>query len=534
MPGSDETIARLEASLAAARELREQNGILEKAQEVAHVGSWIAEHDGSARLTWSAETYRIFAVAPGGFAGTIDGFRAFVHPDDLEIVQRASEVARSGGAPYDVEHRIIRRDGTERWVHERADVVRGTDGTAIRMIGTVQDITERRQLEEQLRQAQKLEAIGRLAGGVAHDLNNALTAIVGYTELALGALASDHAARPDVEEIRRAAERAESVTRQLLAFSRKQLLEPRVFSLQETIATLQRMLERLLGPAITLTTTTAPDLPPVYGDPGQIQQALVNLAVNARDAMPDGGQLTVHATRVRIDEAHARGQPPLVAGDYVEIAVADTGPGMSVETQRHIFEPFFTTKGVGKGTGLGLAMVYGTVKQSGGFIFVDSQEGRGTTFRLYFPPAAAQPPSRPPTSAHTTVDSTTILVVDDEPVVRTLVVSTLKREGYRVLDAESGADALRLAASAPGRIDVLLTDASMPVMNGAELATHLARTRRGLKVLVMSGYSADPVAVEGLCEPVALLAKPFTPADLKRKIREVLGTLLREARDPLE
>jgi CheY-like chemotaxis protein len=207
---------------------------------------------------------------------------------------------------------------------------------------------------------------------------------------------------------------------------------------------------------------------------------------------------------------------------------------MSAETQRHIFEPFFTTKGVGKGTGLGLPMVYGTVKQSGGFIFVDSQEGRGTTFRLYFPPAAAQTPRRPPASGPSAADATTILVVDDEPVVRMLVVSTLKREGYRVLDAESGADALRIAASAPGRIDVLLTDASMPGMSGAELATHLARTRRGLKVLVMSGYSAEPVAVEGLCEPVALLAKPFTPGDLKLKIRDVLLTLPREARAPLE
>jgi two-component system, cell cycle sensor histidine kinase and response regulator CckA len=524
MPTPEDTAAQLEATRNALRELREQKGFLEKAQEVAHVGSWVAEHDGNSQLTWSAETYRIFGVAAGEFAGTPHAFLAFVHPDDLEMVRRASEVARSGEGPYDVEHRIIRRDGVERWVHERADIVRGSDGTTIRMIGTVQDITERRQLEEQLRQAQKLEAIGRLAGGVAHDLNNALTAIVGYTELALGALASDHAARPDVEEIRRAAERAESVTRQLLAFSRKQILEPRIFSVQETIGTLQRMLERLLGPAITLSTVIAPDLPPIYGDPGQIQQALVNLAVNARDAMPDGGRLTVQATRVHIDDVQARAQQPLMAGDYVEIAVSDTGRGMSAETQRHIFEPFFTTKGVGKGTGLGLAMVYGTVKQSGGFIFVDSQEGRGTTFRLYFPPATAQAPPRQPASTPTTADATTILVVDDEPVVRTLVVSTLKREGYRVFDAESGADALRLAAGAPGRIDVLLTDASMPGMSGAELATALARTRRGLKVLVMSGYSAEPVKVDGLCEPVALLAKPFTPADLRRKIREALGT----------
>jgi two-component system cell cycle sensor histidine kinase/response regulator CckA len=505
-------------------ELRQQRGFLEKAQQVARVGSWVAEHDGSSRLKWSAETYRIFAVPPGAFAGTIEAFQAFVHADDRDAVRRASEIARNGEGPYDIEHRIIRRDGVERWVHEKADVVRDGGGRVIRMIGTVQDITDRRELEEQLRQAQKLEAIGRLAGGVAHDLNNALTAIVGYTELALGALAADHAARPDVDEIRRAAERAESVTRQLLAFSRKQLLEPRVFSIQDSIAALQRMLERLLGATITLSATTAPNLPPIYGDPGQIQQALVNLAVNARDAMPDGGLLTLGATKVRISAAYARRHPPLVPGDYVEIAVADTGRGMSRETQRHIFEPFFTTKGVGKGTGLGLAMVYGTVKQSGGFIFVDSQEGRGTTFRLYLPPAAAQE-ARRPVAAGAPADAATILVVDDEPAVRTLVASALKSEGYRVLDAESGPDALRIAASAAGRIDVLLTDASMPGMSGVELATHLTRTRSGLKVLVMSGYSADPVTVEGL--PVALLAKPFTPRDLKRKIGDVLGAVPR-------
>src|SRR5262245_41094293 len=324
MTSPDETIARLEASLEAARDLREQNAILEKAQEVAHVGSWVAEHDGSSLLKWSAETYRIFAVVPGDFAGTIDAFHEFVHPDDVEAVRRASEVARSGEAPYDVEHRILRRDGVERWVHQRAEIVRSTDGAAIRMIGTVEDITERRQLEEQLRQAQKLEAIGRLAGGVAHDLNNALTAIVGYTELALGALAAEHDARPDVEEIRRAAERAESVTRQLLAFSRKQLLEPRVFYVNDSVANLGRMLERLLGSGIELKSAIADGLPPIYGDPGQIEQAVINLAVNARDAMPNGGRLTLGVAFVEVDTAFARAHQPMTPGSYVELSVADT------------------------------------------------------------------------------------------------------------------------------------------------------------------------------------------------------------------
>jgi PAS domain S-box-containing protein len=507
-----------------ASELRQRSGFLEKAQEVAHVGSWVAEHDGGSRLTWSAETYRIFGVAPGDFPGTISAFQAFIHPDDIDAVRRASEIARRCGTPYDVEHRIVRGDGVVRWVHEKADIVRGKGGAPLRMIGTVQDITEQRHLEEQLRHAQRLEAIGRLAGGVAHDLNNALTSIVGYTELALGALDAQQAARRDVEEIKRAAERAEAVTRQLLVFSRKQILEPRVFSVRDSIATLSRMLERLLGSAITLRTVTAPDLPAIYGDPGQIEQALINLAVNARDAMPSGGQLTLTAAPVHVDAAFARAHQPITAGDYIEISVSDTGVGMSAEVQTHIFEPFFTTKGVGKGTGLGLAMVYGTVKQSGGFIFVDSEEGRGTTFRLYFPPAPPQERRRSTAAAPAAgTDPATILVVDDEPAVRTLVVTALKGEGYRVLHAGSGGEALSLAAEAPGTINVLLTDASMPGMTGAELAAALAKTRGGLKVLLMSGFTAEPLRVAGISEPVALLPKPFTPRDLKRKVREVLG-----------
>ena len=369
--------------------LEQHQAFLEKAQQVAHIGSWVAELDGSDRLSWSAETHRLLGV-PLTEAGTrAKAMADSVHPDDRDAVRRMSEETIQSDRPYDIEHRVVSRDGTVRWVHTRADLVRDQSGLPVRMIGTVQDITDRRELEERLRQVQKLEAIGRLAGGIAHDLNNALTAIAGYTELSLDALADTHPARPDVLEIRRAAERAESVTRQLLAFSRKQLLEPRVFFLNDSVANLGRMLERLLGNSVELKTVIAQGVPPIYGDPGQIDQAIINLAVNARDAMPDGGRLTLAVSLVDVDEAFARAHQPMPPGRFVELAVSDTGVGMEPETQAHVFEPFFTTKEVGKGTGLGLAMVYGTVKQSGGFIFLESQVGRGTAFRLYFHPAPA-------------------------------------------------------------------------------------------------------------------------------------------------
>ena len=367
---------------------REQHRVfLEKAQEVSHVGSWVAELDGSGRVAWSTETHRIFQLAPGTFQGTSESFYAFVHAEDRDAVRGAAEAAVAGGKPHDIVHRIVTPDGSERWVHERADVLRDAQGRPVRMIGTVQDITDRRQLEEQVRHAQKLDALGTLAGGIAHDLNNALTAIAGYTELALNVIASDHPARADVTEVRRAAARAASVTRQLLAFSRKELLEPRVFDLNKTVEDLARLLERLLGDNVHLQTDLEPGLPLINADPGQIEQAIINLCVNARDAMPEGGDLALATSLDRVDAASARARAPMPPGTYVVLTVSDTGHGMSAETQAHIFEPFFTTKESGKGTGLGLAMVYGTVQQSGAFIFVDSEPDHGTTFQLFFPPA---------------------------------------------------------------------------------------------------------------------------------------------------
>jgi PAS domain S-box-containing protein len=512
--------------------LEQHRAFLEKAQEVAHVGSWVSELDGSGRLGWSAETYRIFGVPREAFPGTSDAFFAFVHPDDREVVRAAVEAAIETGAPYDIVHRILTGDGVVRWVHEKADILRDAGGRPARMIGTAQDITGRRQLEEQLRQAQKLDAIGLLAGGIAHDLNNALTAIAGYTELALGVLPAEHAARADVQEIRRAAERAGTITRQLLAFSRKQRLEPRVFDLNEVVRDVGRLLERLLGGNVRLRTALTDERAAIHADPGQIEQAIINLAVNGRDAMPGGGEVVIGTSVVRLGAPLSSRHATIPAGTYVTLSVADTGHGMSAETQAHIFEPFFTTKDVGKGTGLGLSMVYGTVNQSGGFVWVESEPYRGTTFRLYFPQAAthrpasaAAPVASPPpiASSPTPAAEHTILVVEDEDSVRELVASTLARDGYRVLRAASAEDALGRAADA-GRIDLLLTDARMPGMSGIALARILLETHPDLPVVVMSGYSEEVLDMAGFPASAQVLQKPFTPKLLRQRIREILGT----------
>jgi two-component system cell cycle sensor histidine kinase/response regulator CckA len=525
LSGRTASFRDISAAVRIADALAQNQTFLEQAQEVAHIGSWVAELDGSDRLGWSAESHRIFGVPIGEFAGSSEAFLAFVHADDRAAVRAASEAAAAGGPPYDMEHRLVRPDGTVRWVHEKASILRDAQGRALRMVGTVQDITERRLLEDQLRQSQKMEAIGRLAGGIAHDLNNALTAIAGYAELALGEVASDHAARADVEEIRRAAERAGSVTRQLLAFSRKQLLEPRVFDLNETIAAISRLLSRLLGADVEVQTQLSGGPLPVLGDPGQIEQAVINLALNARDAMPGGGKLVVATARATVSEAEARKHPPMPAGQYLVLRVSDSGHGMTHETQARIFEPFFTTKDVGKGTGLGLSMVYGTLKQIGGFIFVDSEIGRGTTFTLYFRPAAE--PERAALAASAVRGSErhgheTLMIVEDEPSVRSLVASALRHDGYRLLIASSAEEALTQAGAHDGPIDLLLTDAMMPGKSGVELAGLLTAQRPGLPVIIMSGYTEDTLDVPGMTEPIALLQKPFSPRELRRRIREVL------------
>ena len=404
--------------------------------------------------------------------------------------------------------------------------VRDQRGEITHFIAIKTEVTERKRLEQQLRQAQKMEAVGRLAGGVAHDFNNMLTIISGYGGLLLEHPSTVEPLRGYVDEIMNASGRATSLTRQLLAFSRQRVLAPRVLDLNAVVANIEKMLERLIGEDINLVTVLGEGLWPVKVDPGQLEQVLLNLAVNARDAMPDGGVLTIETMNVAMDSTSAQAHFPLSPGPYVLLAFSDTGVGMDAETQARIFEPFFTTKEKGKGTGLGLAMVYGIVKQSGGYIWVYSEVGKGTTFKIYLPRSEEQlDESRPVQIGVEAQQGTeTILLVEDEDAVRALVRNVLREKGYRVLEASRGEEALELSELYSGQIDLLVTDVVMPRMSGRDLARRMVNVRPYIKVLYISGYADDVVWYQGGVDSGgAFLQKPFSPEALARKVREVLS-----------
>ena len=390
-----------------------------------------------------------------------------------------------------------------------------------------EDVTERRALEQQLRQSQKMEAVGRLAGGIAHDFNNLLMVILGYSEFLLERLGAEPHLRGPAQEIASAAERASSLTRQLLAFSRKQMLAPRIVNLNDVATENIKMLTRMIGEDIDLVMVPATNLWSVRADAGQIDQVIMNLAVNARDAMPSGGKLTIETSNVTLDEDYARFHAPLRPGEYVMIAISDTGAGMDGETQSHIFEPFFTTKGT-KGTGLGLSTVYGIIKQSGGYIWVYSEVAKGTTFKIYLPRVAAS--GEPATQVAAPVDyrkvepgTETILLVEDEANLRYLARQYLEKQGYRVIEAADGAVAMQIAVAHEATIHLLLTDVIMPGMNGRELAQRISEIRPNVKILYMSGYTENVIGHNGMLDAgVRLLQKPFNLRDLKSKVREVL------------
>jgi two-component system cell cycle sensor histidine kinase/response regulator CckA len=394
-----------------------------------------------------------------------------------------------------------------------------------------EDVTERRTLEQQLQQSQKMEAVGRLAGGIAHDFNNLLMVISGYAEFLLERLGPEPSLRAPAQEIASAAGRASSLTRQLLAFSRKQMLAPKILDLNAVVTENLKMLTRMIGEDIDLVMVPADRLGAVRADSGQIEQVIMNLAVNARDAMPSGGKLTIETTNVTLDEEHARSQAPLKAGDYVMLSISDTGAGMDTDTQSHIFEPFFTTKGP-KGTGLGLSTVYGIVKQSGGYIWVFSEPGKGTTFKIYFPRVAeiADAPVHIAATAESTSlepGTETVLLVEDEANLRYLARQFLEKQGYRVIEAADGAVAMQIAVAHEGVIHLLLTDVIMPGMNGRELAQRIAEIRPNTKVLYMSGYTENVVGRDGTLDAgIRLLQKPFTLRELKNRVREVLDSAL--------
>ena len=419
-----------------------------------------------------------------------------------------------------------RRDGSVIFVRESARAFRADDGRVLYYDGIVEDVTERRRLEEELRQAQKMEAVGRLASGVAHDFNNLLTIIMGYSDLLLERVSLPDGMRSPVKEIEKAADQAASLTRQLLAFTRKQVLQPHIVDLNSLLTNVDKMLRRMIGKNIELVTHLPSGLGRVNADPGQIEQVITNLAVHARDAMPQGGQLTLEAANVELDSSYASSHESVLPGHYVMIAMSDTGIGMDAGTQAHIFEPFFTTKEQGKGTGLGLATVHGIVKQSGGSIRVYSEPGKGTTFKVYLPRIDQAVEVIAPTNAPVdklSLGCETILLVEDEEAVCSLVRGVLESRGYDVLEAKGAYDALEIGGRHKKHIHLLLTDVVMPQVSGRELAEHLAPLHPETKVLYMSGYADHAVVHHGLLEPgTVFLQKPFTPDALARKVREVL------------
>ena len=425
-----------------------------------------------------------------------------------------------------------RKDGTTLPVLIEDQVIRNKKGRITGIRSMIEDITERRRAEEalqkseeQLRQWQRVEAIGRLAGGVAHDFNNLLMTIKGCSELLLGGLDQSDPRRDEVEEIRKAAERATALTRQLLAFGRRQVLQPQVLDLNEVVANMDRMLQRLIGEDIQLLTVLDRELWPVKVDPGQIEQVIMNLAVNARDAMPGGGKLTIETANVVLDEGYARRHVSVKTGPCVMVAVTDTGCGMDKEIQSHLFEPFFTTKKTGEGTGLGLSTVYGIVKQSGGNIWAYSELGQGTTFKIYLPRVEeAVKTYRPKTAAAVSPGgSETILLVEDEEAVRTIVSKILQNRGYTVLEAHHGNEALQICEHHEGPIHLMVTDVVMPQVSGRELAERLTLLRPEIRVLFMSGYPDNAIVHHGvLGAGTAFLQKPFTLNALECKVRELL------------
>ena len=391
-------------------------------------------------------------------------------------------------------------------------------------LAMVTDVSERHVLEDQLRQAQRMEAVGMLAGGIAHDFNNLLTIITGYSQLVMNSLAAYDPNRTAVEQIMKAGERAAALTRQLLAFSRRQVMQPKVLDLNHLVASLGTMLHRLIGEDVDLRLAMGPELGSVNADPGQVEQVIMNLVLNARDAMPRGGVLTIETGNVDLDDQYVRTHLAVRPGPYVLLAVSDNGTGMDADTRASLFQPFFTTKGQGRGTGLGLSIVFGIVKQSGGNIEVYSEPGRGTSVKIYLPRVQQGEGAEPECLGTQTPRGTeTILVVEDEDMVRKLVRETLEREGYKLLDAAGPVEAQKIVSSHRGRIDLMITDVIMPKLSGRELAERVLRQRPEMKVLYMSGYTDNAVVASGvLGTEMPFLQKPFTPGMLTGKVRQVL------------
>jgi two-component system, cell cycle sensor histidine kinase and response regulator CckA len=495
--------------------------------------------DIQGRFNYVSPSYRdVLGYPPESLLG--ESSFSLTHPDDIKNAE--GELLRSAAQPGSErrEIRIKHKNGEWKVFESVGNWIHDSNGNPQQGIWISRDITERKRAEktlresqeklrlseEQLRMSQKLEAVGQLAGGIAHDFNNLLTVIRGYSELVLNRLNESDDNRPKIEEIKRAADRASTLTHQLLAFSRKQVLQPKLFDLNHLVTDISKMLRRLIGENIEMTTIIGPDAP-INADPGQIEQVLMNLVVNARDAMPKGGRITVETARIEIDAAYASTHLSVQPGPYVMLAVSDTGSGMDGETRKHIFEPFFTTKEQGKGTGLGLSTVYGIVKQSGGNIWLYSEPGQGTVFKVYLPAeieSDAQPAATPD-RVELPRGTETILIVEDEPQIRNLALDCLTSYGYDVLSASNGLEALQLIESLQRPLDLVLTDVVMPKLSGRELSERISTLQPSARVLFMSGYTNDSVVNHGILDGATwFIQKPFTLESLVKRVREVLDS----------
>jgi len=503
--------------------LRGSQERLHLALQATGLGPWDWDLTTNTVEFWP-EWKRQIGYEPDEIANRYDEWENRLHPDDKHRVMTALRSYLAGRAPeYAMEFRLRHKNGTYRSIYTRGVVLRDASGRQTHMIGCHLDITERKQLEEQYRQSQKMQAIGQLAGGIAHDFNNLLVVIHGYAELIAEQLGPSHRSQRDLDEIRGAAQSAANLTHQLLAFSRLQILRPQVLDLTQVLRRLERLLGRTIGEDISLTMNLAA-IERVCADPGQIEQVILNLAVNARDAMPQGGRLTIETADAELDADYVAEHRGATVGKHVLITVSDTGTGMDDETRARLFEPFFTTKAAGRGTGLGLATVYGIVKQSGGSIWVYSGLGAGSTFKIYLPVAigAIERPT-PVIQTERLRGSETILVLEDQPEVRGSIEKMLRRYGYSVVAATDGPEAVAAARAHDGSIHLMLTDVVLPGLSGRHVARQILATRPSVRVLYMSGYTEDAIHHHGVLEPgLAFIQKPFTGEALVRKIREVL------------
>ena len=504
--------------------LRASAARMRLAQQVSQVGTfeWNIQ---TGVYVWTPEMEAMYGLPAGAFAGTQEAWEKLVHPGDrpaaVELVKQGFET----GAPTEGEWRVVWPDGSIHWLSGRWQVLKDAGGTPLRMTGVNLDITGSKQAAERLRQAQRLESIGCLAGGLAHDYNNLMSIILLHADTAIEELSIGASAVDSVATMRDAAERAVELGRQLMAFSSKQVLQAEVLNLNSVTADTKKLVERLIGEDVTVTFNPGSGLGLVQADRGQLVQIIMNLAVNSRDAMPQGGAFTVESANVEIDESQARLNPEASPGRYVMLVVKDTGHGMETATQARIFEPFFTTKAIGRGTGLGLSVVYGNVKQSGGFITVSSEPGHGTEFRIYLPATLEMPkPILPSEPRPVPGGCETVLLVEDEPALQQKICEVLENAGYRVLAAGDGAQGLRLALEEARQIHLLLTDVVMPNMSGPRLAERLRTTRPDTKTLYMSGYPDMGEGSEALRSQPNFIQKPFTQEELLRRVRDVLDS----------